>query len=450
MGASLETYVDGVRTLSWFETNRPTYWSSNVSADPKFVNEVADPNFSDSDLHLKSTSPMINAGAFLTQTTSSGSGTTLTVDDARYFMDGWGIIEGDTIQLEGQTKTATITNISGNTITLNTSLTWNNNQGVSLAYSGTAPDIGAYEYGGSALPPPTYQCSDNIDNDGDGLTDMNDPGCSGATDNDEFNAPQSTTCSTFTYSNWSPTTCPVNQTQTRTVASQSPSGCTGGTSVLTQSCTYTPPTTPSSSPFSQYYEAETMNLTSPMIVGNDTNASGNQYISPTTGSNSSNPQQEATLSFTLSTADTYYLWAKIYGPDLSSDAMYVGIDNIWDRIYPSVINTYEWIKVETEHNTGNFQFNLTQGNHTLQVGHGEINARLDTLFITNDPNEIPTTPTLPLPPILGDLDGNGTVNSLDWSIMNSAWGTSNTQADLNNDGIVNTIDFSILNSSWSS
>jgi len=42
------------------------------------------------------------------------------------------------------------------------------------------------------------------------------------------------TCTSFTYSSWS--AC-VNNTQTRTVLSSSPSGCTGGSPVLTQSCT---------------------------------------------------------------------------------------------------------------------------------------------------------------------------------------------------------------------
>ncbi len=38
-------------------------------------------------------------------------------------------------------------------------------------------------------PPPAAQCSDGIDNDGDGLTDFPaDPGCADANDNDEFNA----------------------------------------------------------------------------------------------------------------------------------------------------------------------------------------------------------------------------------------------------------------------
>jgi|GEM_PF-3199467 len=34
-------------------------------------------------------------------------------------------------------------------------------------------------------PPPSFQCMDNIDNDGDGLVDRNDPGCEGPEDNDE-------------------------------------------------------------------------------------------------------------------------------------------------------------------------------------------------------------------------------------------------------------------------
>ena len=43
---------------------------------------------------------------------------------------------------------------------------------------------------GSTNPPPTPDCSDGIDNDGDALTDYpDDPGCDSANDNDEFNQP---------------------------------------------------------------------------------------------------------------------------------------------------------------------------------------------------------------------------------------------------------------------
>ncbi len=40
---------------------------------------------------------------------------------------------------------------------------------------------------GGSTPPPAAACDDGIDNDGDGLTDLSDPGCVDAADNDEFN-----------------------------------------------------------------------------------------------------------------------------------------------------------------------------------------------------------------------------------------------------------------------
>jgi hypothetical protein len=47
------------------------------------------------------------------------------------------------------------------------------------------------------------------------------------------------TCTSFTYSAWG--TCSASGTQSRTVTASAPASCTGGTPVLTQSCT--PPVT---------------------------------------------------------------------------------------------------------------------------------------------------------------------------------------------------------------
>ena len=69
---------------------------------------------------------------------------------------------------------------------------------------GSAWDIGAYEYIGTT-PPPTSSCT------------------------------------SFTYSDWSACS---NSTQSRSILTSSPAGCTGGSPILTQSCTITPtPTT---------------------------------------------------------------------------------------------------------------------------------------------------------------------------------------------------------------
>ena len=44
-------------------------------------------------------------------------------------------------------------------------------------------------------------------------------------------------CTSFTYSDLTPAVCPASGEQTRTVATSSPAGCTGGSPVLTQTCT---------------------------------------------------------------------------------------------------------------------------------------------------------------------------------------------------------------------
>jgi hypothetical protein len=79
----------------------------------------------------------------------SGSGTTLQLTDATYFLDGWGVpgVQGDLIQLLGTWQRARITAIdyATNTITVDRALTWAQGQGVALAYQGSAPDLGAFE-----------------------------------------------------------------------------------------------------------------------------------------------------------------------------------------------------------------------------------------------------------------------------------------------------------------
>jgi hypothetical protein len=108
------------------------------------------------DFRLQAGSPCIDTGGFLTTITStSGSGTSFVVDDAGYFMDGWGVVAPDVLQLEGQAQAASVVGVDyvTNTITVDTSLTWTQGQGVGLQYEGAAPDLGAYEFA-----PPTESC----------------------------------------------------------------------------------------------------------------------------------------------------------------------------------------------------------------------------------------------------------------------------------------------------
>lgn len=133
--------------LASIEASYPEF-QDNLSVNPGFKDAV------DLDFTLRPDSAMIDAGAWLTTvTSSSGTGTAFTVSDSRYFSDGFGIVQGDTIQLQGQSVNMEIVKIdyNANKIVVDRQVSWKKGDGLSLAYSGNAPDIGAKEYG-SGLP----------------------------------------------------------------------------------------------------------------------------------------------------------------------------------------------------------------------------------------------------------------------------------------------------------
>lgn len=123
--------------------------------DPGFVSVsgVADPiDFDVFDFHLQETSPCIDNGGFLTRTTAAGSdATTIAVEDAGYFSDGKGLVEGDLVQLEGQPVALLVTavDVQANTLTIASPASWEAGIGVSLPYFGAAPDQGVHEHAGA-------------------------------------------------------------------------------------------------------------------------------------------------------------------------------------------------------------------------------------------------------------------------------------------------------------
>ena len=115
---------------------------NNFNGDPRFVDE------DNRDFRLAADSPCRNAGAFLTLTIGAGSGISIPVVDASYFIDGFGIVAGDIVQLQGNPGLFTIVGIdyTANTITVDRPTAWTDGQGIALGRIDTAPNIGAYEY----------------------------------------------------------------------------------------------------------------------------------------------------------------------------------------------------------------------------------------------------------------------------------------------------------------
>jgi mannosyltransferase len=136
-------------------------------------------------------------------------------------------------------------------------------------------------------------------------------------------------------------------------------------------------------------EAEDGNLISVMEVGQDKQASGGAFISATSGTNTKSPGKQASYTFTVPEGGTYFLWARLYGPNEGSDAIYIGIDGSWDRVYPERTGKYLWNRIESSNIAGDYGFVLDEGEHEIQVGHAELNAKLDSLIVSDDPNFCP-------------------------------------------------------------
>jgi hypothetical protein len=121
----------------------PSYQSGSgqdaqgLLADPGFT------NLATRDLTLQPTSPALDGGVMLTTTTAAGSGQVVTVFDAHWWTDGYGMIPGDPIQIGAVTALVTAVNYTTGQITIDRPLSWVGGAGVSYPYLGTAPAMGA-------------------------------------------------------------------------------------------------------------------------------------------------------------------------------------------------------------------------------------------------------------------------------------------------------------------
>jgi len=137
---SVNTAVLDISNTNW-GTNPPQI--NYQGASPQIQN----PNFENpgaNNYALATGSPCIDAGSHLALTTSGGSGTTISVDYAGYFNDGYGIVQGDSIDVGGMK--ALVVNIPNlTTIEIADPITWNNNTAVNFLFDGIAPDLGYKE-----------------------------------------------------------------------------------------------------------------------------------------------------------------------------------------------------------------------------------------------------------------------------------------------------------------
>jgi len=131
---------DSSGTYTWAQWQAKSVTTGDIRSDPKLTNALNE------DFTLQNDSPAIDAGTYLTQTVGFGNGTSVTLADASYFHDGFGLTDGDGIVVGSNKVTITDVDYRTNIITVDKSISWYDKDVVSLVYSGSAPDIGAYEF----------------------------------------------------------------------------------------------------------------------------------------------------------------------------------------------------------------------------------------------------------------------------------------------------------------
>jgi hypothetical protein len=109
----------------------------SLTSDPVFTDPTA-LNFS-----LQAASPAIGKGVILACAKNAGSGKTISVTNADYFSDGFGIGNGDLIVVGNNRVNITAIDYMNHSISIDRDINWNANDAVSFPFTGIAPDMGA-------------------------------------------------------------------------------------------------------------------------------------------------------------------------------------------------------------------------------------------------------------------------------------------------------------------
>lgn len=115
------------------------YGYDYFTLDPKFV-DIQNNNFM-----LDNDSPCIESAVTLTQTSNSGSGIEISVNDSYFFTDGMNISEGSFIRI-GNEQNLEIVNVDYNLnrITVDRPITWSSGDNVNYQFSGGSPTTGNF------------------------------------------------------------------------------------------------------------------------------------------------------------------------------------------------------------------------------------------------------------------------------------------------------------------
>ena len=136
-------------------------------------------------------------------------------------------------------------------------------------------------------------------------------------------------------------------------------------------------------PVSLWIEAEEASLiVAPFSIALDPDASKGRYVVASGVPDTSDPVVGVSHGVSLPSAGDWYLWARLYAPSDTQDAIYLGFDGLFTRVFPHVQGQYSWVSLP-----GGQALDL--GAHELNVGHGEAGVYVDAFVVTDDPLFVP-------------------------------------------------------------
>jgi len=144
----------GAKVFATFQSSNAPYFPDTGSILTTATPQQTFVNYAARDYRLVRGSPAIDKGMPLTVATNAGRrSTTLKVDRASYFQDGYPV-NGEYLNTPdsiviGKNAPVAIVSVddANNVIVLKSPMTWAKGDSATLAYQGIAPDIGAFEYG---------------------------------------------------------------------------------------------------------------------------------------------------------------------------------------------------------------------------------------------------------------------------------------------------------------
>lgn len=97
------------------------------------------------------------------------------------------------------------------------------------------------------------------------------------------------------------------------------------------------------------------------------------------------------------------------------------------------------------------------GNYTisfLSTDPQNVNIRIKaanylSALLANIDTTVNSASALSVPSLsAGDFNNDNTINTLDYSVLNSHWNANYPSADINRDGLINSLDFAVLKNNW--